>query len=91
MDPLEGIIRKKTHYEPTSDSGPIRMLYVVAFEEDGYARDVTLRYTKNFGAKTAKLRVPVKKDEDWWAGIMGFLTRPYKLVRPEYANARYAS
>ncbi len=71
------------------------MLYVVAFEEgmqksgdrlltcreDGYARDVTLRYTKTFGAKTAKLRVPTKKDEpDWWSDIMDFLARPNRLV-----------
>ncbi|WWC71011.1 uncharacterized protein I206_104964 [Kwoniella pini CBS 10737] len=88
VDPVAGTIRKKTHYEPTSDSGPIRMVYVVAFEEDGYARDVTLRYTKNFGAKTSKLRVPAKKDEpDWWEAVMGFLTRPYRLNRDELEDA----
>lgn len=48
---------------------------------DGYARDVTLRYTKNFGAKTSKLRPPQKKDEpDWWTEIMGFMQRPQRLV-----------
>nr|XP_018262096.1 uncharacterized protein I303_05111 [Kwoniella dejecticola CBS 10117]OBR84254.1 hypothetical protein I303_05111 [Kwoniella dejecticola CBS 10117] len=88
VDPVAGTIRKKTHYEPTSDSGPIRMVYVVAFEEDGYARDVTLRYTRNFGAKTSKLRVPAKKDEpDWWDTVMGFLTRPYRLNRDEHEDA----
>ena len=43
---------------------------------DGFARDVTLRYTKNFGAKTLKLRAP----SDWWQGVMRFLERPYRLV-----------
>lgn len=50
---------------------------------DGYARDVTLRYTKNYGAKTIKLRVPSRKDEpDFWDSVMDFLKRPYRLVRP---------
>lgn len=33
VDPVLGTIRKKTNYEPQSDNGPIRMVYVVAFEE----------------------------------------------------------
>ncbi|KAK4687165.1 xeroderma pigmentosum group C-complementing protein, partial [Tremellales sp. Uapishka_1] len=88
VDPVRGVIRKKSGFEPASDSGPIRMLYVVAFEEDGYARDVTLRYARNFGAKTVKLRVPIKKDEpDWWGEIMGFLQRPYRLNRDDLEDA----
>ncbi|KAK8858825.1 hypothetical protein IAR55_003055 [Kwoniella newhampshirensis] len=88
VDPVRGTIRKKNHFEPTSDSGPIRMLYVVAYEEDGHARDVTLRYTKNFGAKTVKLRVPTRKDEpDWWDTVTGFLQRPYRLNRDELEDA----
>ena len=48
---------------------------------DGYARDVTPRYAKNFGAKTVKLRPPARKDEqDWWENVMSFLRRPYTLV-----------
>ena len=38
---MNGIIRKKAHYEPASDAGPIRMVYVIAFEEGGFYR---LRY-----------------------------------------------
>ncbi|OCF37288.1 hypothetical protein I316_01197 [Kwoniella heveanensis BCC8398] len=88
VDPVRGTIRKKNHFEPSTDSGPIRLLYVVAFEEDGHARDVTLRYTKNFGAKTVKLRVPAKKDEpDWWETVMGFLQREYRLNRDELEDA----
>lgn len=41
VDPVKGIIRKKAHYEPTSDAGPIRMLYVVAFEEGEQLRPAT--------------------------------------------------
>ncbi|WVF68799.1 hypothetical protein IAT40_003571 [Kwoniella sp. CBS 6097] len=88
VDPVRGTIRKKNHFEPSTDSGPIRLLYVVAFEEDGHARDVTFRYTKNFGAKTVKLRVPAKKDEpDWWETVIGFLQRSYRLNRDELEDA----
>ncbi|KAL0255850.1 hypothetical protein I308_100659 [Cryptococcus tetragattii IND107] len=89
IDPVRGIIRKKSGYEPPTDSGPVRMLYVVAFEEDGYARDVTLRYTKNFYAKTSKLRVPTKPNEpQWWSDIvMGFLQRPQHLNRDDMEDA----
>lgn len=44
---------------------------------------MTLRYTKNFGAKTSKLRVQGRKDEpEWWSGVIRFLERPYRLVSP---------
>lgn len=33
VDPVNGIIRKKSHYEPQSDNGPVRLVYIVAFEE----------------------------------------------------------
>ncbi|EKC98024.1 hypothetical protein A1Q2_07686 [Trichosporon asahii var. asahii CBS 8904] len=90
VDPVAGIIRKKAHYEPTSDSGPVRMIYVVGFEEDGYARDVTLRYAKNFGAKTAKLRPPSKSGEpDWWSGMVSMLQRPIHLNRDDLEDAEF--
>lgn len=33
VDPVRGVIKRKKDFEPSSESGPIRMLYVVAFEE----------------------------------------------------------
>ena len=33
VDPVRGTIRRKGDYEPTTDNGPVRMTYVVAFEE----------------------------------------------------------
>ncbi|GMK53781.1 hypothetical protein CspeluHIS016_0103670 [Cutaneotrichosporon spelunceum] len=92
VDPVNGIIRKKAHYEPQSESGPVRLVYIVAFEEDGYARDVTLRYTRNFAAKTRKLRPPVKVGEqDWWSGITEFLQRPLRLNRDDLEDAELES
>ncbi|KAJ9095375.1 hypothetical protein QFC19_007619 [Naganishia cerealis] len=81
VDPVRGTIKRKRDFEPASESGPIRMLYVVAFEEDGHARDVTVRYAKNFAAKTVKLRVPSRKEkEDWWERVLKMLERPYRLA-----------
>jgi xeroderma pigmentosum group C-complementing protein len=33
VDPVKGVIKRKKDFEPSSETGPIRMLYVVAFEE----------------------------------------------------------
>jgi hypothetical protein len=33
VDPIRGIIRKRNIFEPASDNGPIRMVYVVGYEE----------------------------------------------------------
>lgn len=91
VDPVRGTIKRKKEFEPSSDTGPIRMLYVVAFEEDGSAKDVTVRYAKNFGAKTIKLRVPVRKDEDWWERMMTKVQRRYRLNRDELEDAELAT
>ena len=64
------------------------MVYVVAFEEDGYARDVTRRYARTFGAKVAKLQGGSSSASmggskgrlAWWEGLMSLVTRPYRLV-----------
>lgn len=33
VDTVRGTIRKKSHFEPVGDGGPVRMTYVMAFEE----------------------------------------------------------
>jgi xeroderma pigmentosum group C-complementing protein len=61
-----------------------RMVYVLAFEEDGYARDVTRRYAKEFSAKTAKIQGGSRtgtKRRAWWEQVVGAVSRPYRLVR----------
>ena len=63
-----------------------RMLYVVAFEEDGYARDVTRRYAHQYLSKVMKAQggskqlTRGKNRLQWWEGVMGLVTRPYRLV-----------
>lgn len=67
-----------------------RMLYVLAFEEDGYARDVTRRYAREYGAKVEKAQGGSstfgvgggggKGRRDWWGNVLRIVTRPYRLV-----------
>ncbi|KDR82961.1 hypothetical protein GALMADRAFT_238668 [Galerina marginata CBS 339.88] len=69
-----------------------RMVYVIAFEEDGYARDVTRRYAKEFGAKVAKVQggssAPNmagggKGRQAWWEKVVKSIERPYRLNRDD--------
>ncbi|GAA6042387.1 hypothetical protein JCM8097_004491 [Rhodosporidiobolus ruineniae] len=64
------------------------LAYVVAFEEDGSAHDVTPRYAHSFSNITLRLRVPtstaVRKangGKDWFAGVVGRWGRGYQLNR----------
>lgn len=64
-----------------------RMLYVMAFEEDGYARDVTRRYARDYNSKIAKYQGGSnaahsggKARQVWWEKVVGLVKRPYQLV-----------
>ncbi|BFZ62991.1 hypothetical protein YB2330_004103 [Saitoella coloradoensis] len=82
------------NYEPRGKIAEERrmvMCYVVAFEEDGYAKDVTMRYVKNFPGKAKAFRVwPTSKargnkveTQDWWRGLLTPLLRPERTERDE--------
>ena len=59
-------------FEPPIHDRENLMSYVIAFEADGTAKDVTKRYTKAYTAKTRRLRVDgiVEDGEKWWRGTM---------------------
>ena len=69
--------------EPPRTYKAVQLLYVVGFETDGYARDVTQRYAKKFATHTAKERPTTRKagEPDWWKSTFARLERPYRLVR----------
>lgn len=71
-----------TFWKPRAFEPPITdkencMSYVVAFDEDGTARDVTVRYAKAYAAKTRRIRVDGIDDNDWWSRAM----KPFKRRR----------
>ena len=101
IDSIRGIVNKRKVFDPTVTSAAAgsattrvkvenRMLYVVAFEEDSYARDVTRRYAKQYAAKVAKIQggsnAPNvggggKGRQAWWDRVVNILHRPFRLVR----------
>ncbi|EAW11286.1 putative DNA repair protein Rad4 [Aspergillus clavatus NRRL 1] len=85
IDPLvTKTIAKASKFEPPFSDPSNCMTYVVGFEEDASARDVTRRYAKAFNAKTRKLRVESTKDgERWWARAMQFYEKPFFEDRDE--------
>ena len=68
------------------------MSYVIAFEDDGTARDVTRRYVRAYNAKTRKNRVEVTKGgERWWLRVLKLFDRPFDLDRDQVEDAELAA
>ncbi|GAA5988475.1 hypothetical protein JCM11641_007162 [Rhodosporidiobolus odoratus] len=64
------------------------LAYVVGFEEDGSAHEITPRYAHAFTNTTLKLRVPTSSKarkendgKDWFGGLVAGLGRGYQLNR----------
>jgi len=72
VDPLvtETVAKPRAFEAPAADREN-NMSYVIAFEEEGCARDVTRRYTKAYNAKTRKNRVECTAGgKKWWRKTM---------------------
>ena len=77
-------IGKPAKLEPPASDPYNNMSYVVAFEDDASARDVTRRYTKAFNAKTRKCRIESTKDgQKWWDNAMRPYEKPFVDDRDE--------
>ncbi len=91
VDPIRSLIRPSgnRHMEPPAFDRQNKLIYVVAFEEDGYARDVTARYTKTLNSRVSRLRPPTraKGEEDWWTKVVRSIHRPQKLDRDAMEDA----
>lgn len=88
VDPIRNMIRTKARnmMDPQSLYKYNKMTYVVAFEEDGYGKDVTPRYAKQFATRTVKQRPP-SKNFDWWDTVVRKIERPYRLARDDTEDA----
>ncbi|KAJ5662092.1 uncharacterized protein N7477_009708 [Penicillium maclennaniae] len=86
--PIDPIVTKSlakpSKFEPPASDPYNSMSYVVAFEDDASARDVTRRYTKAFNAKTRKLRVEsTRNGEKWWHTALQAYEKPFLEDRDE--------
>ena len=89
VDPLttRTIAQPSKLYPPANDSSN-RLSYVIAFEEDYAVRDVTLRYSPAFNAKTRRLRVEDSKGgKRWWERTLRFYRPRYELDRDQLEDA----
>ncbi|KAI1821313.1 Rad4-domain-containing protein [Xylaria intraflava] len=79
-DPLvTGTYWKPQKIEPPASDRKNCMAYVVSFEEDGTAKDVTLRYAKAYNAKTRRMRIEsvLSNGERWWRKALRAYSRGY--------------
>jgi xeroderma pigmentosum group C-complementing protein len=88
---VTGTVAKPSKLEPPASYEANTMTYVVAFEDNGIARDVTRRYTKAYNAKTRKLRVEItERGEEWWRKALKVFRRPIHLDRDQVEDAEFA-
>ncbi|KAG7445688.1 Rad4-domain-containing protein [Guyanagaster necrorhizus] len=97
IDPLRAVVNKRNVFDPTGMSQQNRLVYVLAIEEDGYARDVTRKYARQYGAKVAKVQGGAvtggggKGREAWWERVVSIVTRPYRLNRDDVEDTELES
>lgn len=83
---------KPSKFEPPASDSQNNLTYVLAFEDDGSARDVTRRYAKAFNAKTRKGRVEVTNGgEKWWKRVLEIYKRSYVLARDQIEDSSLVS
>lgn len=85
VDPIvTKTVAKPTKFEPPANDRYNSMSYVVAFEDDASARDVTRRYAKSYNAKTIRNRVESTKAGDrWWQSTIVFFEKPFMEDRDQ--------
>ncbi|KAI0120501.1 Rad4-domain-containing protein [Hypoxylon sp. NC0597] len=79
---------KPQKMEPPSTDRENCMTYVVAFEADGTAKDVTRRYAKAYNAKTRKMRIESVEatGERWWRKALHAFSRGYSTDLDQIEN-----
>lgn len=92
VDPLvTKSVGKPRKLEPPASDRENNMVYVVSFEDDGSARDVTKRYAKSFNAKTRKLRVEATSQGDrWFQRALNVYRRKHRMDRDQVEDTELA-
>jgi xeroderma pigmentosum group C-complementing protein len=77
LDPLvTQTINRPSKLEPPASYAENQLSYVIAFESDCVARDVTRRYARAFNAKTRRVRVEGSENgSSWFKQTMRFFRR----------------
>lgn len=93
VDPLvTKTVSKPSKFEPPASDAQNNLTYVLTFEDDGSARDVTRRYAQAYNAKTRKGRVEVTNGgAEWWRKVLELYKSPYHFSRDQIEDAWLAS
>ena len=93
VDPMvTNTVNKANKIEPPASYDLNHMIYVIAFEEDGVARDVTRRYAKAFNAKTRRHRVENSGEDGakWLKAALRLFRRRRRLDRDQVEDSELA-
>ena len=92
MDPLvTHTIGKPSKIEPPISDSANNMSYVIAFEDDGSARDVTRRYSRAYNAKTRRNRIETNQEGvKWMKKVMRLYKRSQSLDRDQIEDTEFA-
>lgn len=92
VDPLAtSTVNKPEKIEPPLNYLQNSLCYVVAFEDDSIAKDVTRRYAKAYNAKTRKFRVECTEGGvKWWKKALKVFRRGTVLDRDQVEDAALA-
>ncbi|CAK3955763.1 DNA repair rhp42 [Lecanosticta acicola] len=93
VDPIvTRTVNKPAKLEPSLSYELNQMTYVIGFENDGAARDVTKRYAKAYNAKTRRHRVETSSEgTKWFKKVMRiFRRREGTLARDQVEDAELA-
>jgi xeroderma pigmentosum group C-complementing protein len=69
------VLNKPKSFEPPASDPDNILSYVVAFGDDGIAKDVTRRYANAYNSKTRKNRVESLGGGKWWQKRLHFYSR----------------
>ena len=92
LDPLvTDTVNKETAFEPPASETENDLLYIIGFEKDGSARDLTRRYTKQYNAKVRRKRVDsVSSGQLWWQRLMKLYKCRYQRDRNDIEDGLMA-
>ena len=89
VDPLVTMtVAKASKFEPPASDSENSMTYVIAFEDDESAKDVTRRYAKAYNAKTRRSRVETTDGgKIWWHRVMRKYKKIFQFDRDQVEDA----
>lgn len=85
-------IHRKSKLEPPMVDKSNMLRYVIAFDDEGFARDVTRRYAYYFNAKTRKKRITnTPEGAIWYSELLACHAKSYSTDRDNLEDAEMES